>query len=88
MNCFERNKQPFAKRQNTPFGLHFSTSSDKVKWQRQNCLQETVGKIDLKFSIVFVDLVRTLHCSVGVKMIQTTKCSQEDKLVWLLVVVF
>ena len=37
--------------------------------------------------IIIVDLVRTLHSSFGVNMIQTTKCSQEDK-VWLIVVEF
>ena len=43
---------------NIAFWTHFSTSCDKAKWQRQNCLQETVGKIDFKFSIVFVDLCK------------------------------
>ena len=57
-----------------------STSRDKAEWQGQNCWQESVGKIDLKFSIFFVDLVRKLiiNSIFGVNMIQTTKCSQED----------
>jgi len=57
------------------FWSRFSTSSDKTKWQRKNCLQETVGKIDLLFSIFFVEfeLVRTLHGVFGVHMMQTTK---------------
>ena len=69
----------------------FSTSEDKAKWQRTNYLQETVGKIVLKFYIFFINLVRTLHTvphnNFGVNLIQTTKCSQEGK-VWLIVVVF
>ena len=47
----------------------------------------SVENIALTFSIFFVDLVRMLHSSFGVYMIQTTKFSQEDK-VWLIVVVF
>lgn len=69
----------------------YSTSEDKAKWQRTNYLQETVGKIILKFSIFFINLVRMLHTvphnNFGVNLIQTTKCSQEGK-VWLIVVVF
>lgn len=47
----------------------------------------TVGITALMFSIFFVDLVRMLHSSFGVYMIQMTKCSQEDK-AWLIVVVY
>ena len=71
-----------------PFWAHFTTSRDKAKWQRQNCFQETVGRIDFKFSTVFfVALVRTKPSSFEVIMVWTTKCSQEEK-VCLTAVVF
>ena len=82
---FSRSVQRLVTR-NIAFWTHFATSSDKAKWQRQNCLQETVG-MNLQFSIFLVYLVRMLHSSFGVNMIQMTKCGQEDK-VWLTVVVF
>ena len=53
MHCYQ--VFPFSiKFSNIAFWSRFSTSSDKAKWQRKNCLQETVGKIDLRFSIFFV----------------------------------
>ena len=58
--------------------------SAKTKLFAGDC-RENLPKV-FKF-LSSIRLVRTLHRSFDVNMIQTTKCSQEDK-VWLIVIVF
>ena len=57
-----------------------------MKWK--NCLhEEIVEQIDVLGFSFFVALLRTLHSSFGVNMIQTKTCSKQYKVI-IIVVVF
>ena len=74
---------------NMAFWTH-QRQRDKAKCKDKIVCRRLSGKstqIKVFNFLSSIRLVRTLHRSFDVNMIQTTKCSQEDK-VWLIVIVF